>query len=415
MLQSLLGVAVLLLVAYLCSNAKASINWRTVAGALVIQIVIAGFVLATEFGSEVLLAISNGVSSVLGYAAQGISFVFGNLVTFQVENLGFVFAFQVLPAIIFTAALVSLLHYLGIMQFFVRILGGGLQKAIGSSKAESMNAIANTVCGQTESPLFVKPWHPHLTKSEIFAIMVGGLASIAGSILAGLAGMGVEVKYLVMACFMSAPAGLLFAKLMVPETEQPVNNVPELPDDEKPTNFIDAIAKGAINGLRIAVVVGAILIACIGLMAMVNGMLGGIGAYIGFPSLTLELILGYAFAPVAWLIGVPWSEATVAGAFIAQKLVLNEFVAYAGFAPYISGEAVIATTGEAMSPKSVAIMTVALCGFANIGSVSMVVAAMGTMIPNKSGYIADVGMKVLLAATLANLLSATVVGIFVSF
>ncbi len=264
MWQSLLGIFTLLALAYLFSNARNHINWRTVGGALILQLLISGFVLATAFGESVLLGISNGVSSVLGYASKGIAFVFGNLVTFQVENLGFVFAFQVLPAIIFTAALVSLLHYMGIMQIFVRILGGGLQKAIGSSKAESMNAIANTVCGQTEAPLFVKPWHPHLTKSEIFAIMVGGLASIAGSILAGLAGMGVEIKYLVMACFMSAPAGLLFAKLLVPETEQPVNDVPELPDDQKPANFIDAIAKGAISGLQIAVVVGAILIACIG-------------------------------------------------------------------------------------------------------------------------------------------------------
>ncbi|WP_025821070.1 NupC/NupG family nucleoside CNT transporter [Shewanella marina] len=415
MWQSLIGIVALLALAYLCCNAKSNINWRTVGGALVIQVLIAGFVLATEFGSDMLLALSNGVSSILGYASEGIGFVFGNLVTFKVENLGFVFAFQVLPAIIFTAALVSLLHYMGIMNLFVKVLGGGLQKAIGSSKAESMNAIANTVCGQTEAPLFVKPWHPYLTKSEIFAVMVGGLASIAGSVLAGLAGMGVEVKYLVMACFMSAPAGLLFAKLIIPETEQPMNDVPELPDDEKPSNFIDAIAKGAIAGLKIAVVVGAILIACIGLIAMVNGMLGWFGDKIGFEGLTLELILGFVFAPVAWLIGVPWAEANIAGSFIAQKLVLNEFVAYAGFAPYISGEAVVATTGEVMSPKSVAIITVALCGFANLGSVSMVVAALSSMIPNKSSYIASVGMKVLLAATLANLLSATVVGLFMSF
>ncbi|MCL2913903.1 NupC/NupG family nucleoside CNT transporter [Shewanella corallii] len=415
MLQSLLGIIALLALGFACSNARTRINWRTVGGALVIQLAVAGFVLATDFGASVLLSISNGVSNVLGYASKGIGFVFGNLVTFQVENLGFIFAFQVLPAIIFTSALISLLHYMGIMQLFVKILGGGLQKIIGSSKAESMNSIANTVCGQTESPLFIKPFHPYLTKSEIFAIMVGGLASIAGSILAGLAGMGVDIEYLVMACFMSAPAGLLFAKLLIPETETPVNDVPELPDDEKPTNFIDAIAKGAINGLKIAVVVGAILIACIGLMEMLNGIIGWFGALFGKDNLTLELILGYLFAPVAWLIGIPWAEATVAGNFIAQKLVLNEFVAFAGFAPYIDGETLVAATGEAMSPKTVAVLTVALCGFANIGSVSMVVAALSTMIPRQSGYIASVGMKVLLAATLANLMSATIVGLFMAF
>ncbi|GIU32728.1 NupC/NupG family nucleoside CNT transporter [Shewanella schlegeliana] len=415
MFQSILGIAALLIVGYLFCNAKNQVNWRTVGGALIIQLVIAGFVLATSFGSIALLAVSNGVANVLGFAAKGISFVFGNLVTFQVENLGFIFAFQVLPAIIFTASLVSLLHYMGIMGLVVKVLGGGLQKLIGSSKAESMNAIANTVCGGTEAPLFVKPWHPHLTKSEIFAIMVGGLASIAGSVLAGLAGMGVEIKYLVMACFMSAPAGLLFAKLIIPETEQTVNEAPELPDNEKPSNFIDAIAKGAIAGMQIAAVVGALLIACIGLIAMLNSMIGWAGGLFGFENVTLELLMGYAFAPIAWLIGVPWVEAIVAGSFIAQKLVLNEFVAFAGFAPYISGETVVAATGEVMSPKSVAVITVALCGFANIGSVSMVVAAISTMIPNKSSYIASVGMKVLLAATLANLLSATVVGLFMSF
>ncbi|MCL2913901.1 NupC/NupG family nucleoside CNT transporter [Shewanella corallii] len=413
MLQSLLGIIALLAVGYLCSQARHNINWRTVAAALGIQVVVAGFVLATDFGSEVLLAVANAVSSVLGYAAKGIAFVFGNLVTYQVDNLGFIFAFQVLPAIIFTSSLLSLLHYLGVMQWFIRILGGGLQRILGSSRAESMNAIANTVCSGTEAPLFVKPFLPHLTKSEIFAMMTGGIASIAGSILAGLAGLGVDIKYLVMACFMSAPASLLFAKLLLPETEEPITQVPQLPDAEKPTNFIDAIAKGAISGLYIAVIIGALLIACIGLMTMVNGILGWAGSQVGVENVTLEMLLGMAFAPVAWLIGIPWHEANVGGNFIAQKLVLNEFVAFAGFAPYISGETLI--NGQMMAEKSIAVLTVALCGFANIGSVSMIVAAMSTLIPQKSGFIASVGMKVLLAATLANLLSATVVGLFLSF
>ncbi len=412
--QSLCGIVVILAVAFLCSSEKKQINWRTVLGALGIQLAVAGFVLSTSFGANVLLAISNGVASVLSYASKGIEFVFGNLVTFKVDHLGFIFAFQVLPAIIFTAALVSLLHYLGIMQLFVKFFGGALEKLLVTSKAESMNAMANTVCGQTESPMFIKPWHPYLTKSEIFAVMVGGLASIAGSILAGLAGMGVDIKFLVMACFMSAPAGLLFSKLMLPETESPMNDVPELSDEEKPANFVDAIAKGAISGLQIASVVGAILVACIGLIEMFNGLLGWLGSLVGYDNISLQYLLGLLFAPIAWIIGVPWAEAPLAGSFIAQKLVLNEFVAYAGFKPYLDGQ-VIEATGQAMSEKSQAIVTVALCGFANFGSVSMVVAALSTMIPSKSGYIAKISMRVLLAATLANLLSATLVGLFMSF
>lgn len=413
MLQSFLGVVIILTVAFLCSSNQKQINWRTIGGALVIQLAVAGFVLTTDFGASVLLSISNGVASVLGYASKGIEFVFGNLVTFKVDNLGFVFAFQVLPAIIFTSALVGFLHYIGVMQVFVRIFGGALEKLLGTSKAESMSAMANTVCGQTESPMFIKPWHPFLTKSEIFAVMVGGVASIAGSILAGLAGMGVDIKFLVMACFMSAPAGLLFAKMLVPETESPVKDVPELAEDEKPANFVDAIAKGAIAGLQIAAIVGAILVACIGMIEMFNGLLGWAGGLFNYEHVTLQSLLGIVFAPIAWIIGVPWAEAQLAGSFIAQKLVLNEFVAYAAFTPYLEGQ-IVTETGAPLSMKSQAIITVALCGFANLCSVSMIVAALSTMIPKQTAYIAQVSVRVLLAATLANLLSATVVGLFLS-
>lgn len=413
MLQSFLGVVIILTVAFLCSSNQKQINWRTIGGALVIQLAVAGFVLTTDFGASVLLSISNAVASVLGYASKGIEFVFGNLVTFKVDNLGFVFAFQVLPAIIFTSALVGFLHYIGVMQVFVRIFGGALEKLLGTSKAESMSAMANTVCGQTESPMFIKPWHPFLTKSEIFAVMVGGVASIAGSILAGLAGMGVDIKFLVMACFMSAPAGLLFAKMLVPETESPVKDVPELAEDEKPANFVDAIAKGAIAGLQIAAIVGAILVACIGMIEMFNGLLGWAGGLFNYEHVTLQSLLGIVFAPIAWIIGVPWAEAQLAGSFIAQKLVLNEFVAYAAFTPYLEGQ-IVTETGAPLSMKSQAIITVALCGFANLCSVSMIVAALSTMIPKQTAYIAQVSVRVLLAATLANLLSATVVGLFLS-
>ena len=400
MIQSLIGIFGLLLIGFLFSENKRKIQWRAVGGAFAILLSISGFVLGTESGASTLLSISNGVGSVFAYGAEGIKFVFGSLVTFQVENLGFIWAFQVLPMIIFTAALTALLYYIGVMQWFVRIIGGGLQFILGTSRAESMSAAGNIILGQTEAPLLVRPYHPFLTRSQIFAIMVGGLATIAGSILAGLAGMGVELKYLIMACFMSAPAGLMFAKLIIPETERTVDEVPEVTGDEKATNFIDAIAKGAMIGLTIAGIVGAVLIACIGLMAMVNGFLGWAGAFAGYPTLSIDIILGYLLAPIAWLIGAPWSEAVQVGALLGQKIAMNEFVAFASFGALT------------LSAKSTAIVTIALCGFANLSSVAMVVGAMSKFIPEKAGMIASLGMKVLLAATLANLMSATIVGLF---
>lgn len=401
MFQSLIGIAVLLGVGFLCSENRSQISWRAVVGAFAIILIVAGFVLATEVGADVLLAVSNTVGNVFSYGAEGIKFAFGSLVNFSVDGIGFVWALQVLPQIIFTASLTSLLYYLGIMQWFVRIIGGGLQRVLGTSRAESMNAAGNIVLGQTEAPLLVKPYHRVLTRAQIFAIMVGGLSSIAGSILAGLAGMGVDLNFLIMACFMSAPAGLMFAKLIIPETEQTIDEVPELPDNERPTSFIDAIAKGAMAGISIAAIVGAVIISCIGLMAMLNGGLGAIGDFFGFEGLTVDVILGLLFSPVAWLIGVPWNEAMDAGAFLGQKIALNEFVAFASMG------------AVELSERTTAIMTIALCGFANIGSVAMVCGALSSMIPERAGVIGQLGMKVLLAATLANLMNAAIVGLFV--
>ncbi|MDA0149349.1 NupC/NupG family nucleoside CNT transporter [Vibrio sp. LaRot3] len=401
MIQSLIGIFVLLGVGFACSENRSQISWRAVGGAFVVILSVAGFVLATDVGGGVLLSVSGTVGKVFGYGVEGIRFAFGSLVNFSVEGIGFIWALQVLPQIIFTASLTSLLYYMGIMQWFVRIIGGSLQRILGTSRAESMNAAGNIVLGQTEAPLLVKPYHRVLTRSQIFAVMVGGLSSIAGSILAGLAGMGVDLNYLIMACFMSAPAGLMFAKLLIPETEETIDEVPELPDDEKPSSFIDAVAKGAIAGVGIAAIVGAVIISCIGLMAMLNGCLGAVGEWFGQPNLTVDVILGTLFSPVAWLLGIPWEEAGVAGSFLGQKIALNEFVAFASMG------------NVEMSPRSTAIMTIALCGFANIGSVAMVCGALSKMIPQRAGVIGKLGMKVLLAATLANLMNAAIVGLFV--
>ncbi|WP_375749423.1 NupC/NupG family nucleoside CNT transporter [Vibrio sp. HN007] len=418
-LISILGIVVLLGAAVLISENKKAINLRTVGGAFAIQLGLGAFILYVPIGRDILLSISQGVSSVIAYGGKGIEFLFGNLVNFSVEGIGFIFAFQVLPIIIFFSALVSVLYYLGIMQWVIKVLGGGLQKALGTSRAESMSAAANIFVGQTEAPLVIRPYVPKMTGSELFAVMCGGLASVAGSVLAGYAAMGVPMEYLIAASFMAAPGGLLFAKIIKPEVDTPDENELESEkggeestesDEEKPTNVIDAAAGGASSGLQLALIIGAMLIAFISLIAMLNGILGGIGGIFGMPELTLELILGYMFSPLAFLIGVPWEEAMVAGSFIGQKLIINEFVAYLNFAPYLAD-----ATDIILSDKTKAIISFALCGFANLASVAILLGGLGTLAPKRRGFIAKMGLKAVAAGSLSNLMSATIAGLFLSF
>lgn len=334
---------------------------------------------------------------------------------------GFVFALRVLPVIVFFSALISVLYYIGVMQVVINILGGGLRKVLGTSHAESMSATANIFVGQTEAPLVIRPFVPKMTQSELFAVMCGGLASVAGGVLAGYAQMGVPLEYLIAASFMAAPGGLLFAKIIKPETEQPIEQIAgndEDENEEKPANIIDAAAAGASSGMQLALNVGAMLLAFIGLIALVNGMLGGIGGWFGMPELTLELILGYVFAPLAFLIGVPWGEAQVAGSFIGQKVVVNEFVAYLNFAPYLKdvadGGMLVAQTGVEMTDKTKAIISFALCGFANLSSVAILLGGLGGLAPTRRAEIARFGMKAVAAGTLSNLMSATIAGLFIT-
>lgn len=292
-------------------------------------------------------------------------------------------------------------------------------KALGTSRTESMSATANIFVGQTEAPLVVRPFIPTMTQSELFAIMVGGLASIAGSVLAGYAQMGVPIEYLVAASFMAAPGGLLMAKLMHPETEAAKNDMDELPEDpDKPANVLDAAAAGASSGMHLALNVGAMLLAFVGLIAMINGIIGGVGGWFGVEGLTLELILGYIFMPLAFLIGVPWNEALVAGSFIGQKIVVNEFVAYLNFAPYLKdiadGGLVVAETGLAMTDRTKAIISFALCGFANLSSIAILLGGLGAMAPNRRHDLAKMGIRAVIAGSLANLMSATLAGLFLA-
>ncbi|CCQ12827.1 Nucleoside permease NupC [Pseudoalteromonas luteoviolacea B = ATCC 29581] len=402
-IMSLVGMAVLLGIAFAVSTNRKAINLRTVGVAFLLQVVIGGFVLFFEAGKNALAAMSSAVSAVIGYANDGIGFLFGSLA--KPDALGFIFAVQVLPVIVFFSALVAVLYHVGIMNWIIRILGGGLQKLLKTSRPESLSATANIFVGQTEAPLIVKPFIPTMTKSELFAVMVGGLATVAGSVMAGYVTIGVELKYLIAASFMAAPGGFLMAKMIVPETEKTKENLADVDSgDDKPVNVIDAAAAGASSGMHLALNVGAMLLAFVALIALLNGMLGSIGGWFGHPTLTLQEILGFVFAPIAWVIGVPWSEAQIAGSFIGQKLVVNEFVAYLDFINY----------RDSLSEHTQAIVTFALCGFANLSSIAILLGGLGGMAPSRRKDIARLGLRAVLAGSMANLMSAAIAGFFLS-
>lgn len=403
---SLLGIIFIFAVGVLFSNARSRINWRTVGGAFAIQAFIGGFVLYTGFGADILASLTVFVQNIIDYGKAGTTFLFGPLSDLsRSENIGFIFAFQVLPVIIFFSSLIAVLYHLKIMSFVIKIIGGGLKKLLGTSNPESMSAAANIFVGQTEAPLVIRPFIPKMTRSELFAVMVGGLASVAGSIMAGYSSLGVELKYLIAASFMAAPAGLMMAKILEPELDEPNQTLSDVQkDSDKYANIFDAAASGAASGMKLAVNVGAMLLAFIALIALLNGLFGYFGNLFGVENLTLQSILGYAFKPVAWLIGIPWNEANLAGSFIGQKLVVNEFVAYLDFLSY----------KDQLSASSQAIITFALCGFANLSSIAILMGGIGAMAPTRRPDIARLGLKAVLAATLANLMSAALAGIFLS-
>ncbi|WP_419182540.1 NupC/NupG family nucleoside CNT transporter [Photobacterium piscicola] len=401
-LVGLLGIITIFTVGFLFSENRSAVNWRSVLGAFCIQVVFAAFILYVPIGRVVLNSVSGAVSGVIDYGHEGTSFLFGQLAQFK---LGFIFAVNVLPSIVFFSALISVLYYVGIMKWVIRGIGGLLQRLLGTTRTESMSATANIFVGSVEAPLVVRPFLARMTRSELFAVMVGGLASVAGGTMVGYAGLGVQLKYLIAASFMSAPAGLMMAKLIVPQTEG-IHSMEEEDDGEEdePVNLVDAASRGALSGLQIAMAVGASLLAVISLIAMVNGGLGHIGHWVGIDDLSLNLIFGYLFAPVAWLIGVPWSEATTAASLIGTKIAVNEFIAFA--------ELMKPETIAKLSEHSQAIVTFALCGFANLTSIAMLMGGLGGIVPKRRPEIARLGMKAIFAATLANLMSATLAGLF---
>ncbi len=437
MLINLAGIAAILLIALLLSTGRRRIRLRVVGAAFALQAGIALIVLRTPWGKAAIQGMANGVSALLSYADKGTEFLFGAPAN---NPLAGTFALGALPVIIFFASLVSILYYLGIMQRVVRWVGGAIGWVTGISRVESLGAAANIFVGQSESPLVVRPYLAALSPSGIFTLMTVGMAGVAGTILAAYAGvLGDEyLPYLLAAAFMSAPGGILMAKIIMPD-EAPASPEPEgeiaLPrarisaegpaalteggerphevevaqtfeDGVRPANIIEAAAQGAQTGVKLAVAVGAMVLAFVALVALANGLLGGIGGWFGLDGLTFQKLIGYVFAPVMYLLGIPWNEAQLAGGLFGTKVVLNEFVAFIELG---------GIDASMLSDRSRAIVTFSLCGFANFSSIAIQMAVTGGLAPNQRPVIAKLGLRALAAGSLANLMSAALAGLFMSF
>ena len=416
-LIGIVGVVVILGVAFLFSNNKRAIRPRVVGAAFALQVAIALLVFRVPWGQQVLGAMSNGVANLLGYAEVGTNFIFGRLA--DPALVGHPFAIAALPVIIFFASLISILYHFGIMQLIVRWVGGAIEWVIGVSKVESLCAAANIFVGQSESPLVIRPYLADLTPPQLFTVMTSGMAGVAGTILAAYASMGIRIDYLLAASFMSAPAGILMAKIIMPDVPvapgdpaafdpmregEAVKLAENREHEQRAANVIQAAAQGAQTGVTLAVLVGAMVLAFVALVALANGILGGIGGWFGVQGLTFQGILGHVFQPIMYLLNVPWNEAQVAGGLFGEKIVLNEFVAYGDLAPQAAR----------LSQRTVAIVTFALCGFANFSSIAIQMAVTGSLAPNQRPMIARLGLKALLAGSLANLMSAALAGLLIA-
>ncbi len=401
----ILGIIVILAIAFAFSSNRKAINLRIVGAAFALQAIIAAIVLFWDRGRAFIDTLSTGVLAIIEFANAGIDMVFGPLA--DTDIVGFSFAINVLPIIIFFAALMSVLYHLRIMEWIVKGVGGALHKIIGTGTIESMNAAANIFVGQTEAPLVVKPYLRGLTEPQMFAVMVSGLASIAGTVLAGYTLMGAELKYLLAAAFMAAPGGLLMAKIIMPDDEVAPTSAPEKfqmePSHHK--NVILAAASGTSDGLKLAVNIGAMLVAFVALIALFNGLIGGLFGLFGIEGVTLQLILGKIFQPLMYLLSVPWEEAQAAGALFGEKLILNEFVAFSHLNDYLAG----------MSPRTIAVTTFSLCGFANLSSIAILLGGLGVLVPEKRELIGVLGIKAVIAASLSNLMSAALAGLMLTF
>ena len=419
-LFGLIGIAVILGIAWLLSANRKAIRLRVVAAAFALQAGIAVLVIYTPWGRAAIQGMSNGVANLLGYAGQGTEFLFGPTASNPLANT---FAIAALPVIIFFASLIAILYHLGVMQRVVRWVGGGIGWVTGISRVESLSAAANIFVGQSESPLTIRPYIAALTPPQLFTVMTVGMAGVAGTILAAYASLlGAQyLPYLLAAAFMSAPGGVLMAKMLMPDDLPGPDELPleggAVPDDqvdvsetfepgEQPANIIMAAAQGAQTGVKLAVAVGAMVLAFVALVALANGLLGGIGGWFGQPNLSFQMLVGYVFQPIMYLIGIPWSEAGTAGGLFGTKVVLNEFIAFIDL-----GNAQGVAAG--LSDRTRAIVTFALCGFANFSSIAIQMAVTGGLAPNQRPVIARLGLRALLAGSLANLMSAALAGLMI--
>ncbi len=414
-LFSLLGMLLILAIAFALSSNRRAIRLRVVAAAFALQAGFAALVLYVPLGNRMLQGAASGVEGLLGFARAGVQFLFGPLADPAIGGTSF--AISALPVIVFFAALISILYYLGVMQLVIRWIGGALEKVTGISKVESLCAASNIFVGQSESPLVIRPYLAALNPSQLFTVMTVGMAGVAGTILAAYASMGIRIDYLVAAAFMSAPGGILMAKLIMPD-EPPVPTEmadealpnphvkPSLASDEeeRPANIIMAASQGAQTGVKLAVAVGAMVLAFVALVALANGILGWLGGWFGMPDLSFQMVLGYVFAPMFYLLGAPnWAEAMQAGGLFGSKIVLNEFVAFIELGK-----------DTALSPQTVGVVTFALCGFANFSSIAIQMAVTGGLAPNQRPVIAKLGIRALVAGALSNLMSAALAGLFLS-
>ena len=418
-LFGLIGIAAILALAWLLSTNRGAIRLRVVAAAFALQAAIAWLVIYTSGGRAAIQGMSDGVANLLGYATKGTEFLFGPSASNPLANT---FAIAALPVIIFFASLIAILYHLGIMQRIVRWVGGAIGWVTGISRVESLSAAANIFVGQSESPLTIRPYIAALTPAQLFTVMTVGMAGVAGTILAAYASLlGTEyLPYLLAAAFMSAPGGILMAKMLMPDdiagpdelplqggaaADDQIDVAETFEEGERPANIIMAAAQGAQTGVKLAVAVGAMVLAFVALVALANGLLGGIGGWFGYPTLSFQQLVGYIFQPIMFLIGVPWNEAGAAGGLFGTKIVLNEFVAFIDLGQMAPG---------ALSERTRAIATFALCGFANFSSIAIQMAVTGGLAPNQRPMIAKLGLRALLAGSLANLMSAALAGLMIS-
>lgn len=405
-LVSFVGLGIMVLIAYGLSTSRKNIRWKTVLMGIALQIVFGLLILKTPYGRIVFEGAKDAFQGILNFTNDGSSFVFGNMVNPGKSKLGFIFAFMVLPTIIFMSSLMSVLYHVGIMQKIVELTARIMVKIMGTSGAESLSAAANIFVGQTEAPLVIKPFVEKMTKSELMALMTGGMATVAGGVLAAYVGMGIDAGHLLAASVMSAPAALAIAKLMVPETEESqTEGVVKVQLPQTSANVIDAAAEGAAEGLKLALNVGAMLLSFIALIAMLNGFLGWFGGHVGFPHLSFELIIGYVFAPFSFLLGVPWEECVRVGVMLGKKTVVNEFVAYLDLQNAVEA-------GE-ISERAKTIATYALCGFANFSSIAIQLGGIGGLAPSRRHDLARLGIKSLIGGTLACFMTACIAGMFI--